>query len=216
MSEATKSPFKKISTDPKADFFRKMYPTEIFNKTLDEVFGKEKKDMEKVELTEDDEIVAPKLLFLAFDEKTQEIEMGVVAFAGGIPENKGKFFSDLGAKLAESHFVIGAFYCSEVWIGMGGENGEMIPPSQQENRQDGYSVFGMTLDGRVNFSSCVLKKIGKRVMLGTEQTIHYDPDGEQELESNLLRSFFGGYVEKRYLQPKTGDVPEVTVNTSTN
>jgi hypothetical protein len=213
-----KNIFNTLRTDPNAEFMRDLYPTEAFNKMMVEIFDQDQKVIEDIELTGDD-VIPPKLLCVTHDSKNNDVNLILVEFSE-FGSDKFKMMYDVGKRVAKDHFVIATFFCSEAFMGQGeeDENGKQILPSQlpPEQRQDAYTVFGMTLDGRVNLASAIMRKINKKAMFMQKHNQPYDDGNPAQMESGLLQEFFRGFVEERFLKPKKGDVPNVTVNESKN
>jgi hypothetical protein len=134
------------------------------------------------------------------DESGYKWELSVVAFAGGFGsyEEKMKTLAAAGYKFGqERKMVVAAFFGCEAWMGteVKDDNGELVMPSEQVNRQECLMMSGMSITGDMSAITATIMrtKKGNARFVGTETVLNDGDDGKQE--NNLLKAFYRGYVE---------------------
>lgn len=141
------------------------------------------------------------------DDEGKLWELAIMAFAGGLEDydQKIKTFTGAGMKFGqERKMIIAAFFGCEAW--MAGEkydeNGDMIQPSKQVDRQECVMLSGMSIDGKVAAITAPIRRAKESTarFVGAETVM--DEKGQ---ENNLLKAFFKGYAMGTF-SPKKGSV----------
>lgn len=123
----------------------------------------------------------------------------LVLVADGFQDNKKQeLVFGMGHKFATdgNHHAVCVFMATEAW--MAGETKDEklkdLPPSQRPDKQEGLVMAGLTIDGRANMATAMIKRIkGNKMMLYSEKFMDYK-NGEINTDPVLLKQFMAGYI----------------------
>lgn len=197
MSKAKKIPWEDIPKSEGAKVIQEAFTDKEFNEILEHNLKVEQGFMER-----EGEEIMPKI-FLVMNRHVdgkRVIALGLIPEMG---EDRFNMFFGIGKKFgAGKEQIVAALFASTAWMGPPSElmpgDKEYVRPSEHPNRQEALVIGGMTIDGRSNMGTASYKKIGDSYMFGSPVIMKYTKNHKDgQTESDLLKSFFEGYLSGR-------------------